>query len=103
MTKQGDLPGMEDRRIKDLHEAAEKWLALDENKTRAARLAKEANEDMVKLMRRHKRETYRCNGILITIKPGKDTALVKEVEDEEASKEQREVAEAVKETKGKPN
>lgn len=95
MAKQAVIPGMENRKLKDLHEAAERFIDLKENAKTAREREKEAGETLIKLMRKHKKEVYRCAGIDIRINPGVDKAIVKIVHDEEGEGEQEKAAKAV--------
>ena len=77
--KDADLPTMEDRAIKDLHEAA-----LDYDKKKKKRMALtdeevEAKATVRDLMKKHKRTHYAYDGIEITIEPpdGEEKVKVK--------------------------
>jgi len=77
--KDADLPTMEDRAIKDLHEAA-----LDYDKKKKKRMACTEEEVDAKgkvrdLMHKHKRTHYAFGGIEITIEPpdGEEKVKVK--------------------------
>jgi len=81
-----DLPTMEDRAIKDLHEAA---LAYD--KAKKARMEKTTAEVAAKnavrdLMHQHKRTHYAYDGIEVTLEPpdGEEKVRVKVIEDSDA-------------------
>ena len=105
MAKQADLPGMENRKIKELHEAAEEFLDASEKAKRASEKKKLSGEALAKIMRRLKREVYRCNGIEVHVLSGDDKVKVKEIHDEEGAKEQKQAEkEAAKaESKGTVN
>lgn len=77
--KNKDLPGMEDRAIKDLHEAA---IAYDDAKKRRMKLTEEEVEKKAKvreLMHHYKRTHYAYDGIEITLEPpdGEEKVKVK--------------------------
>ncbi len=62
-----DLPGMEDRRIAELHTAAQEYVRI-----RDARMQLNAEEIDLKaklkgLMKKHKKEEYNCEGVEIRI------------------------------------
>jgi hypothetical protein len=61
----GDLPGMEDRRIAELHNAA---LAYAEIRDRRMALNEEEGvlkDKLIALMKKHKKEEYNCEGVRI--------------------------------------
>lgn len=102
--KQPDLPGMENRKIADLQEAAEKLLHISDQKKQLAAKEKEAGLELIKIMRRHKREHYRYKGIVVTIIEGNDKVQVRETAEEtDEQKEAREAQKAADDSGSKPN
>lgn len=80
-----DLPGMEDRAIKDLHEAA-----IDYDKKKKLRMAATKEEVDAKkavrdLMHKHKRTKYAYDGVSVELEPpdGEDKVKVKVTTDDE--------------------
>jgi hypothetical protein len=63
MARQKDLPGMTDRKIKDLHEKAEEY--ADVRDQRQALTPKEValKAELLSLMKKHKLDKYAYNGV----------------------------------------
>lgn len=77
MARQEDLPGMENRRLKDLHEAA-----LDYAEKRDERMALsveevELKQRLLKLMHKHKLENYDFEGVHIELVHEEETVKVR--------------------------
>lgn len=68
--KQDELPGMGDRKLKDLHGAAEDFIEHRD-------AVKELKEKILSLMHKYKLERYIYNGLEIDITPQKESVKVK--------------------------
>lgn len=87
--EQADLPGMEDRKIAELQTQARKMLALGTAKKKLAQKEKDAGEILVKIMRRHKRDTYRYKGLLVILTEGADKVTVREVKENQEREDEQ--------------
>ena len=79
--KQGDLPTMEDRKIPELHAAAEEY--ADGRDDRMAMTKKEVDlkTRLIDLMHRFKKTTYSFNGLTIELIPEKEKVRVRIAKD----------------------
>lgn len=62
-----DLPGMTDRKIKPLHDKAKEYVALRDQRMALGAQEVEAKGQLLDLMHAHKKESYICEGIEISI------------------------------------
>lgn len=84
--KQGKLAGMEDTKIPALHKAAEKYVAIRDERMDLTEKETAAKAEVIDLMHEHKKKTYVCDGIEITLKFSEETVKVRKVnEDKEES------------------
>ena len=86
MANQDNLPGMEDREIKALQEAAIHYAKIRDKRQKLTAEEVELKADVLKLMHKHKREHYEYNGVSIDIVMEEETVKVKirKVKDDEA-------------------
>jgi hypothetical protein len=82
---QADLPSMEDRKIKDLHDKAERYaqikLGMRELKTEQDDLA----HQIAQILHRQKKTLYRCDGLVITLEEVEKVKVTTGKPDEDAS------------------
>jgi hypothetical protein len=81
--KQKELPGMEDRKLEDLHRAAEQYADVRDERMELLDQEIELKARVAKLMHDHKRTTYSYHGLIITLVPGEETVKVKVPKDKE--------------------
>lgn len=95
MAKRGttaDLPGMEDRAIKDLEKAALTYDKIKKARMKLTEEEVEAKGKVRELMNKHNRKHYAYGGIEITLEPpdGIEKVKVKIKADEDADPEEEE-------------
>jgi hypothetical protein len=86
--KQEDLPGMEDRLIKDLDAAAFEYAETRDQRMELSKTESELKTKLLGLMKKHGKESYIHDGIEITVVHEEETVKVKikqEKEPEEAA------------------
>jgi hypothetical protein len=77
LARQEDLPGMVDRKLKDLHEAALSYADLRDARIAASAPEIKAKGDLLDLMKKHELEHYKYDGVEITITHEKENVRVK--------------------------
>ena len=77
MPKQNNLPGLEDRRIADLHEAAEEYVKYRDKRQELTTKEVELKQELLRLMHKHKKTEYRCDGVEVSIVMEEETVKVK--------------------------
>lgn len=80
--KQEALPGMEDRELTDLEDAARNYVAVRDRRMALTDQEVDLKGVLLNAMHRHKRVKYHRDGILIEVKTEKETVRVK-IKDEE--------------------
>lgn len=75
--KQEALPGLEDRSVKDLHEKAVEYASIRDSRMELTQQESNLKGELLQLMKKHKRDTYECEGVEISIVHGEDTVKVK--------------------------
>lgn len=65
--KQKALPGMDDRRLDDLHEAAEEYADIRDQRMALTPKEVELKSNLLKLMKRHGKKSYHFNGLEIDV------------------------------------
>lgn len=82
--KQGELPGIERKQIKEVSDAAENYRDARDERIKASVPEKETKEALIKVMRKHELLTYRDDeaDIVITL-VSKDNVKVTQVDDEQ--------------------
>jgi hypothetical protein len=86
--KQGDLPGMENRKLKDLHEAAMDYADVRDRRQELNKEEVELKSKLLRLMKQHKMEKYEYEDVSIWIEIEEETVKVrvrKPKEEEEAA------------------
>jgi hypothetical protein len=83
---QKDLPGMEDREIKDLEEKAHEYKKILNKRQDLTRREVELKTDLLALMKKHKRREYVRDGIEIRIVTKEEMVKVR-INDEEEEAE----------------
>jgi hypothetical protein len=87
--KQEDLPGMEERKIPDLHKAATAYAGIRDERQELSLREVEAKQKLLDLMHKHEKEEYNFDGIRNWIEHESETVKVrvkaKEEEDEDAA------------------
>jgi hypothetical protein len=76
IARQEELPGMTDRKLKDLHEAALSYAELRDARIAASTPEVKAKTDLLALMKSHKLEHYKYNGVEITVTHEKENVRV---------------------------
>lgn len=61
----GDLPGMEDRRITELHNAALEYAGVRDERMALNDREGQLKDKLIALMKKHKKEEYNCEGVRI--------------------------------------
>ncbi len=81
------LPGMEERRIEDLHAAALDYVSVRDARMALTEKEVEAKQKVLDAMNKHKRKSYTCEGVEIIFVAGEPTVKVKvhKAEDEESA------------------
>lgn len=80
--KQADLPGMADRKIPDLHAAAEAYVEGRDERMAMTKQEVELKQTLIDKMHEHKRTSYKCDDIEIELKPEGETVKVKRRKDD---------------------
>ena len=75
--KQEDLPGMEDRRIEDLHTKALQYVAIRDSRMELTEQESGLKGELLDLMKKHKKEKYICEGVEIMRVHEEETVKVK--------------------------
>jgi len=75
--KQKDLPGMSDRKIPELHAAAEAYVQVRDERMELTKREVEAKERVLKLMHENRKKEYRYEDVTIIIVPEAETVKVK--------------------------
>ncbi len=83
--KQGKLTGMEDTKIPALHKAAERYVVIRDDRMALTEKETAAKAEVIDLMHEHKKKTYICDGIEITLKFSEETVKVRKVDEDEES------------------
>lgn len=65
--KQADLPGMEDRDIPEIEEAAERYRDVRDERIALSKDESTAKQSLIAVMKAHKRSVYSRNGMSITL------------------------------------
>lgn len=77
MARQNELPGIDDRKIPDLHEAALVYEELKQQRMALTPKEVAAKETVLTLMKKHKKKTYRCNGVEVDLVQETETVKVR--------------------------
>lgn len=86
--KQDDLPGMENRKMKDLHSAAMEYADVRDRRQELNKEEVELKSKLLRLMKQHKMEKYEYEDVSIWIEIEEETVKVrvkKPKEEEEAA------------------
>ncbi len=75
--KQADLPGMEERKIPDLHKAAEEYAAVRDERMELTKEEVKLGEKVLELMHEHKKKVYRFEDVEIKVVVESEKAKVK--------------------------
>lgn len=77
MARQADLPGLENRKLKDLHETALTY--AEKRDERQALLAEEVDlkQRLLTLLKKYKMDHYEYNGVVVDRVMEQETVLVK--------------------------
>ena len=81
--KQQDLPGMEERKIPELHRAAEQYAATRDERMELLKTEVAEKEELLKLMKQHKKEVYKFDDVEIRLVHEAETVKVKIKKDKE--------------------
>lgn len=84
---QKDLPGMEERELKDLEEKAHEYFKIRNKRQDLTRREVELKTDMLGLMKKHKKRDYERDGIEIHVVTETEKVKVR-IHDEEAEEEE---------------
>lgn len=74
---QNELPGMEDRKLKDLHDAALEYAEIRDQRMALSAQEVELKTSLLALMHKYKKESYVYDGIEINIVHEEETVKVK--------------------------
>lgn len=80
---QADLPGMEDRKIPDLHAAALDYVGIRDTRMSLTEQETTAKDKVIALMKKHKKEEYQCEGVKIIFEHVEEDKLKVKVRKEE--------------------
>ena len=75
--KQTDLPGMEERRIPDLHSAAERYAEVRDERMELTKAEVEQKQRLIELMHKHEKQEYRFDDVEIKLVVEKEKVKVK--------------------------
>jgi hypothetical protein len=75
--KQVALPGLESREVKDLHDKALEYSSARDERMEILQTEIKLKGELLELMKQHKRDTYECEGVEISIVHGEDTIKVR--------------------------
>lgn len=81
--KQTDLPGMENRHLEDLEEAARNYAGVRDRRMALTRQETDLKDVLLTLMKRHAKVIYRVAEMEIKIVAKDETVKVKMLEDED--------------------
>lgn len=81
--KQEDLPGMEDRQLDDLEQAATSYAGIRDQRMELNKEEIELKGTLLTLMKKHGKETYKHDGIEINIVHEEETVKVKVAKEKE--------------------
>lgn len=80
--KQGELPGLERKVVKEINTAAEAYVSARDKRMQLTEKESEAKQALLDVMKKHKTEIYRDDDVnpplVITVLPGKDNVKVAE-------------------------
>jgi hypothetical protein len=90
--KQDALPGMENRKIKALQDAAMDYADIRDQRVALTAQEVELKQKLIELMHKHERETYTYSGVTITLVHEEESVKVKvsKPKDEESEEEEAE-------------
>jgi hypothetical protein len=80
---QADLPGMEDRKIPDLHAAALDYVGIRDTRMSLTEQETTAKDKVIALMKKHKKDEYSCEGVKIIFEHVEEDKLKVKVRKEE--------------------
>ena len=75
--KQADLPGMEERKLPDLHKAAEEYAEVRDERLEIQKREIPAKQELLRLMKVHKKETYKFEDVSIRVVHEKEKVIVR--------------------------
>jgi hypothetical protein len=81
--RQADLPGFEDKHLKDLEEAAYSYAKIRDKRVSLLRQEVDMKELLLTLMKRHDKKLYRVEELEIKVVPTEETVKVKILEDDD--------------------
>jgi hypothetical protein len=82
--KQADLPGMEDREIKELQSAARRYAEIRDERMALTPKEVDLKQTLLRLMKQHHKQIYRHDGIEVRVVTEEETVRVKiEAKDKE--------------------
>jgi hypothetical protein len=85
--KQKVLPGMKDRKLADLHEAALEYAAARDERMEKMKPESDAKATVLRLMKKHKKTVYRYNGVSVLLTVEKEKVTVKVTSPDETDAE----------------
>jgi len=77
LARQTDLPGMTDRKLKDLHEAAYVYADARDARVKATAPEVEAKTKLLELMKKHKLEHYKFDNVAVDLVHEKENVRVR--------------------------
>jgi hypothetical protein len=85
--KQKSLPGMEDRKIEELHAAAEDYAEVRDKRMDLLDEEIEMKASLGKLMHKHGLTKYSHHGLVVMLVPGEENVKVKVKKDKEGKED----------------
>jgi hypothetical protein len=82
--KQADLPGMENRELKDIEDAARRYAGIRDKRMSLNEQEVKLKDLLLGLLKKHNKREYRRDGIEVWIKVEEETVKVKISEDDES-------------------
>ncbi len=73
---------MEDRKIEELHIAATEYVKYRDKRQQLTQTEVELKTELLRLMKKHKKETYKVDGIEVNIVHEEETVKVKILKDD---------------------
>jgi hypothetical protein len=77
-----DLPGMEDRKLTDLHEKALEYAAVRDERMVLTKKESELKAELIPLMQKYGKDKYCIEGVEIELQPGEPSIKVKVTKDD---------------------
>jgi len=83
VAKQADLPGMEDKHLADLEDAARNYAAVRDSRMALTKQEVDLKDSLLVLMHKHKKQTYKCDDVEIKVVVTEEKVKVRILKDKE--------------------